>query len=152
MWHYFRELMMAIQTSLRWYLVVILICISLIISDAEHLYKCLLDTRVSSLEKCLFGSSAHFWGGGVSFCPCLVLWSVHILEIKPLSVTSFANMLYPNSRRLINVLKEQIKAGNFHADNLIQLVYFNNALIKVKRWSDLTIITQLVSARIMTQF
>ena len=61
-------------------------------------------------------------------------------------------MLYSNSRWLINVSKEQIKAGNFHADNLIQLLYFKNALIKVKRWSDLTIITQLVSARIMTQF
>ncbi|KAF6081847.1 hypothetical protein HJG60_008853 [Phyllostomus discolor] len=91
--------MTGILTSVKWYLMVVLISISLLASDVEHPFMCLCALCMSSLVKCLLRSFAHSLIGFV-----FLVWShvssFYILEIKPLSKVSLANIF---SHRIVSL-------------------------------------------------
>ena len=76
-------MMTGILTSMRFYLIVVLICISLIMTDAEHLFICI------SLKICFFSSLAHFLIGSFIFLVLSFMSYLYILEINSLSVVLF---------------------------------------------------------------
>ena len=61
-----------ISRSVKWHLIVVLICISLMNRDIEHIFLCLLTFHISSLQKCLFRSLPMFsW----------ITWSLFAVEL-----------------------------------------------------------------------
>ena len=97
-------LMTDILTSLRWYLLVVLICISLTFNGVEHLFMCYLP--MSSLRKGYLDLPPIF------FFFNWAAWAVCVLEINPLSVALFANISFHSKGCLFILFMVHFTIGN----------------------------------------
>ena len=96
----------------------VLICISLMISDAEHIFIYLLAICMSSLENYLLQHSAPYKIGFFSFLPLSCMSSIFILDIKLLSdICAVLCLVAPSYATLCDPMDCSPPGSSLHGDS-----------------------------------
>ena len=84
----------AVSVVIRWYLMVVLICIPLMAKDADQLFTCMLVIPMLALVRCLFRNCPIYFTGLFVFSSLNIKISLYILAITPLSDTCFSDTFF----------------------------------------------------------